>query len=419
MNTTGKIAKIIFISVLSIWFFGPVANSQFNYLDILDGEKKMTIPFQYEQGFIIVEIALNNALPLDFIFDTGAENTVLLDKFYAKLMGLPMREKVSIIGSDNSTVNVGYISRRVPFSFVNGGSFEADIVVLEEQKIDFNNIIGRKIDGIIGGNVLLGSVFEIDYKKQQLTFYNSTTFKPPARFHAEDIEVIRQRPFISASVLVADQRSDNLNLLMDTGAGLHFLLDELSDPSIQMPDSVIDGRIGEGLGGNLGGFLGNVEQFSLMDQEFENIPVYFQRKDTFEMGQLNLNKRNGIIGNIYWQRSIVIVDYAREKLYTKQYRRKKTNFRFNKSGLVIFAAGSTLEDYIIKYVSKGSAADEAGLLAGDVIISINSWPKQFLNLHYINKKLSDKEGEVVKIAVKRKGEKLNFKFELQSKKIRL
>ncbi len=419
MNTTGKIAKINCILIFITCFLGLRAHSQFNYVNILDGEEKLTIPFEYEQGFIIVELALNNALPLFFIFDTGAQNTVLLEKFYAELMGLPLNEQVSIIGSDNSTVNVGYISRRVPFSFLTGGSFEADIVVLEEQKIDFNNIIGRKIDGIIGGNVLFGSVFEIDFRKQELTFYNSSSFVPPRSFYEESIEIIRQRPFISASVLVGDKQSDELKLLMDTGAGLHFLLDELSDPSIQMPDSVVDGRIGEGLGGNLGGFLGNVEKLKLLGQDFDNIPVYFQRKDTFLFEELNTNRRNGIIGNIYWQRNRVIVDYAREKLYIKPYRRKKANFRFNKSGLVIFAAGSYLEDYIIKYVSQGSAAANAGLQAGDVIVSVNNWPKQFLNLGYINKKLSGKDGESIKIVVKRKGEKLTFNFKLKSRKIKI
>ncbi len=417
MKRFGKVIKIIgFLSIVCLANISKVAG-QFNCIDILNGKDKLTIPFEYVEGFIVIEIGLNNALPLHFIFDTGAENTILLEKFYAKLMGLSLTEKVKIIGSDNSSVSLGYISRRVPLSFKVGGPFIADILVLDEESIDFNNIIGRQIDGILGGNILTGSVVEIDYKKQQLTFYNSEKFNKPKRFHEEKIEIFNQRPFINAKVAISNETNSELKLLMDTGAGLHFLLDELSHPGISMPDSVIDGRIGDGLGGKLGGFLGNVEDFNILNDSYQNIPVYFQRKDSASLAISIANRRNGIIGNIYWQQNVVIIDYAREKLYTKQYRKKKKKFRFNKSGLVVFAVGNSLENYMVQYVAKGSAADLVGLKAGDVILSLNKWPNQFLNLQYINRKLSGKEGDTITIVVKRKGERLKFTFDLKNKKI--
>ncbi len=405
--------------LILLWGCSSVLMGQFNCIEILGGKEKISIPFEYKEGFIIVKIGLNNALPLNFIFDTGAENTVLLEKIYAKLMGLGLNEKINIIGADNSSLNVAYISRRVPLSFQVGGSFVTDILVLEENKIDFNNIIGEKIDGIIGGNVFVGAVIEIDYRKQLITFHKSETFLKPKKFHEERIEILRNRPFIKAEVSVSGRTEADLKLLMDTGAGLHLLIDEQSHPGVEMPDSVIDGRIGEGLGGNLGGFLGNVEKFNLMNEKYSNIPVYFQRMDP-EFLEISMeNRRNGIIGNIYWQSNKVIIDYARQKLYTKPYRKKKKKFRFNKSGLVVFAAGEDLEEYIIKYVAKGSPADRAGLKPGDLILSFNRVPSQFVSLHFINKKLSGDQGDTIRVRVKRRGDKLDFAFLLKSNKISL
>lgn len=419
MVRNGKIVKIFLFILFAICFFAPQLSAQFNYKEILGGERKIVIPFEYEEGFIIMEVALNNSLPLTFIFDTGAENTILLEKLYAQLMGLSLEEEVDVIGSDNKTVNIGYISRRVPLSFAEGGAFVTDILVLEDHTIDFTNIIGRKVDGIIGGNILMGSVFKIDYRRQELTFYDTKTFKKPNRFEEHDIEISRQRPFVKANVAIGDQEKSDLKLLVDTGAGLHFLLDELSHPEIQMPDSVVDGRIGEGLGGNLGGFLGNVNHFYLLNDQFSNVPVYFQRKDTMELPASVYKRRNGIVGNVYWARHRVIMDYSREKLYIKTYRKKKKKFRFNKSGIVVFATGTELEDFVVKYVAKGSSAELAGVKPGDLVLSLNNWPHQFMTLEYINKKLSGKEGELVKMMVKRKGERLKFSFRLKSNKIEL
>jgi membrane-associated protease RseP (regulator of RpoE activity) len=188
-------------------------------------------------------------------------------------------------------------------------------------------------------------------------------------------------------------------MLMDTGAGLHFLLEEDSHPTIMMPDSVLDGRIGSGLGGNLGGFLGNVAEFDLLNDEFRNIPVYFHRKDTSYLALLLDKQRNGIIGNIYWQNFKLVLDYSSQTLYMKPYRRKLKKFRFNKSGLVIFAVGRDFEEFIIKHVTPGSPADEAGLQSGDIVKSFNKIPISYLSLGQVNKRLSGNEGDKIKIKI--------------------
>ncbi|MGB3798181.1 MAG: hypothetical protein WA952_00120, partial [Lewinella sp.] len=48
-------------------------------MKVLGNYRQIEIPFDTENDFIVIPILLNNLIPLRFIVDTGAENTVLLD----------------------------------------------------------------------------------------------------------------------------------------------------------------------------------------------------------------------------------------------------------------------------------------------------------------------------------------------------
>ncbi|HOY18537.1 MAG TPA: hypothetical protein PLC89_14620, partial [Haliscomenobacter sp.] len=50
---------------------------QINDLVFLNGETHVDIPFDYENNFIVIKLMFNDIFPLKFIFDTGAENTIL------------------------------------------------------------------------------------------------------------------------------------------------------------------------------------------------------------------------------------------------------------------------------------------------------------------------------------------------------
>ena len=51
--------------------------------------EKVEIPFEYINGFIVVDIIFEKVLPLKFILDTGAENTILLKRTYTDLLKTP------------------------------------------------------------------------------------------------------------------------------------------------------------------------------------------------------------------------------------------------------------------------------------------------------------------------------------------
>jgi hypothetical protein len=65
-------------------------------------EDQIEIPFQYINGFIIVDIVFQKVMPLKFILDTGAGHTILLKREYAEILKIPYQKKIKLLGADMS-----------------------------------------------------------------------------------------------------------------------------------------------------------------------------------------------------------------------------------------------------------------------------------------------------------------------------
>lgn len=107
--------------------------SVLNKFDIIGRQKKIDIPFQYENHFILLRVLLQKSFPLNFIFDTGAENTLLLKKEYSDLLGLKYDRRIKLLGSDHTEEMYALITRGIGFSFSPTVSYSQDILVLEQD----------------------------------------------------------------------------------------------------------------------------------------------------------------------------------------------------------------------------------------------------------------------------------------------
>lgn len=78
------------------------ANSVFQSNRTPRWKKKATIPFRYIHNFIIVEARIYGIIPLQFIFDTGAEHIILFKREYTDLLQVPYDRRIPVLGSDMS-----------------------------------------------------------------------------------------------------------------------------------------------------------------------------------------------------------------------------------------------------------------------------------------------------------------------------
>lgn len=390
------------------------ASSQIIGLDLLDRNGKAEVPFSLEQGFIIVEVWLNGIIPLKMIFDTGAENTILFDKEIAQILGIEFERQIPIIGSDLDSVLIANISRNVVTRLVGCNTVMRDIIVLQDNTLLLKEKLGTEINGIIGGSYFANLVMEINYKKNKIYFTHPNQFKPPSKnYHKFKLNVVSNKPYVKGSISISGEQKKMVNLLVDTGASLPFLIHTNTDSTLVLPERVMVGNVGFGLSGAIYGYRGKSNLFELGDLRFNQIVTSFQDllfdeiADNFEL------IRNGIIGNTLLSRFNMIIDYTNEYLYLKPGKKYNEDFSFDKSGITIFAVGPQLNQYYVVAVIKDSPADLAGVRPGDLITKVGRKKAKRFTLSRITDKFTKKEGKKIKLTLKRGTQEFAITFQLK------
>lgn len=380
------------------------------------GDKKTSIPFQFENGFIIIDVMFNRFLPQRYIVDTGAEHTILFDKEVTDILQIPYERELSILGSDMSMQMSAHICRRIPLGISEKSIVYRDILVLNEDYLHIRQTNGIDVDGIIGGDFFRGLVVELDFKKGKINLFHPDKYTPSKEMSHHDITIKEHKPYFLTSFLSSDPAQKDtikLNMLIDSGAAITFMLFVNSDPIIALPEKTIPGYLGQGLGGELLGLIGKVRYLGIDEYQFEQTITYFQAIDSLVV-DINEVDRSGIIGNLVLSRfEKVAVDYTYSKLYLKPSKNYNEAFEYDKSGLNIFAIGPNLDQYFIQSIIVGSPADNAGILPGDIITRIGCWSTKWYSLESISNKLSGKVGKKIKLTIKRDEEKIKKQFILK------
>lgn len=395
-------------------FYSVSGFCQMQDLVIYKNLRKIDVPFEYSNHFIIVKLIFNDVFPLKFIVDTGAEHTILTKREISDLMQVNYQRRFPIMGADMKTELFAYLATGVRLKISNMYFTNNAILVLEEDYFKFEESAGMDIHGILGADILKRFVIKIDYGRRVITFYDPSVFKKPDGKSMQLNTVFRRnKPYLFADIKMDNDHHLQTKLLMDTGASLALLLHTNTDLKITVPPNVVRTNIGMGLGGTIEGFVGRITSLELNAQwplnavitNFQDIGVI---PDTsFLYG------RHGIVGNQALNRFVVTIDYPREKVYIEPGKLYKQKFTYDKSGLSLVSSGPNLTNFVVTFVVEGSPAEQAGLQKGDEIKSINGIPSNFLSLQEVLLKLHKKSGKNVKIIVRRNGQRMKFEFKLR------
>ena len=381
---------------------------------LAEGQKKVQIPIEVNNNLVIVPVVLNDALPLKFILDTGVRTAILTQKTFSDILNLAYSRKYTISGPGGEKLVDAYVTNNVSLELPGVRGRGHALLVLEQDYLELRNYLGTDVHGILGYELFSRFIVELDYEKKILTLMVPDKFRKKRKYQTVPIRIEDTKPYATTPVVLEDGTSINAKLLMDSGASHGLMLETTSDPRIKVPNNVVSSVIGRGLGGEIVGKVGRIKSISLANYKLNSVIANFPDPNSY-LDSLKTGNifRHGAIGGEILSRFTIIFNFPKEEVYLKKNSAFKKAFHYNLSGITIKAKGSRLNVFEVTEIRSQSAGDKAGILTGDVILSINGVATQNLDLNIVNGFFNSKPGKKIRLEISRKGERMKKEFALE------
>ncbi len=353
------------------------------------------VPFELEEHLVWLPVRVNGSGPFTFLLDSAAQFTVLDSSVAARLGIAPSQQGVS--QGSGGAVSVG-LARNVTVA-LGGRRLAVDPVVL--QPLDFIHTgVGRAADGIIGAELFLRHVVEIDYTGLGVTLSDPNGYVYAGRGKPLPLTLWQGRvPLVPAALALPGRTPIEGTFQVDTGSAQVLTLcapfvdrNHLLDI---VPKTIPSSSMG--VGGESPDLVGRLEGFRLGSRLLPAPIVRFSRAIR---GVFAMDAFAGNIGGELLSRFTVVFDYARQRIYLEPNARLTDPFLYNMSGIPLELEDPRGTAFAVRGVTPGSPAAEAGLQVGDAITGIDGRPAAEYRLSSVRRMFKE-EGREVTLRVRR------------------
>jgi len=435
----------LILAVLSVFIFPAFSSAQSGF-QLEANKKKVVIPFQLINNLIFIPINVNG-VALNFLLDTGVEETILLsldDKeevsFFnvkkIKLSGLGNNEPIEGLKSTNNVLSTnGFIDKN------------HNLYVVLDQSFNFSSHVGIPVNGIIGYHFFKNHLIEINYDRKKIIIHEKSdkiNKKIQKKFTAFPITIEKNKPYVVTDIEITNHTFP-AKLLLDLGNSDALWLFQNKERNIKVPNKNFEDYLGKGFSGDIHGNRARISKLKMNEFQFTNPIIAFP--DSVSIKSVTMvTERAGSIGGEIFKRFSVIFDYPDHKIFLRKGNHYSAKFDYNMSGIELQNEGlqwiketvplqmmeNTFDSsgektvnrfkynfvlkpvYTIANIRKNAPADLCGLQKGDVIISINGVTGYKYSLQQINELLKSEEGKWLHFEIERNGQILKFKFQLKS-----
>ncbi|GGZ19815.1 hypothetical protein GCM10007049_10460 [Echinicola pacifica] len=394
--------KNILIPLFFILNLGNLSLAQVPGFYMKEEKNSAIIPFLKNNNLIIVPVVLNGSKnAYNFLVDTGVKSNILFSKSIGDSLNMNYTRTLNLMGADGNTVLTALVS---PHNNLDMGEVEGRlqaILVLQEDFLELERVIGIPIHGIIGYEFFKFNPVKINYDMAQITFYNHDKMKwKPFGYRKINLTFNNYKPYVKSHIVQSNGVDLTGSLLIDTGANHGLLLNRETRPDISLPQKRIETDLGRSLGGDLFGFAGRVHKYKLGTMTFRRVITSYPEETEFSNIIIE-SGRMGSLGSDILARLSIIIDYTRGRMFYKKGADFHQAFEYDMSGLKIRMTSLSEKRYYISNVQEKSPASAANFKEGDEILSINLLPIGYWELSEINDLLKSEEGDDVWFTIRR------------------
>ena len=330
-----------------------------------------TLPFEMSGSYAVVKMSINGSEPLSFIFDTGVRNTIITHIDDNTNVSLNPGREVPVVGLGSGLDVKGLLSDGNDLKLGKLSMNNRMVMVLEEDVLHLSELNGRKINGLIGVDVLREYVVEVNYTRRKLIFYDTASFQPPENFATRDLIIENNKLYLPMTLFDSSMKLRTIKMFIDTGALLNAWFLTVNNNADESKGPKVYARIGSGFGGDVNGYLTRIPRICLEEYCFENPIVAFP--DSAVVAEvIKRSDRDGTIGSELLSRFNLLFDLQRKKLHFKANSFFNAPFVYNIAGMELMQAQALFPGYEVSAVWKDSPADKAGIRVGDQLIGINT-----------------------------------------------
>jgi hypothetical protein len=187
-------------------------------------------------GLVILRGRVNGKADVDFILDTGAPVTVLIDGARTAALGLDSSKARRLGDADNPAAPIGDIQDGYTLALGPVTFSQLTAVVVPQKTMPCREKFDEiGFGGVIGADLFRRFVVEIDPGARRVRLHEPAAWTAPQGAAPIPMAIRAGHPFVEARITLADGRTVDSRMNVDTGLNRTLTIAAGSHPSLAMP----------------------------------------------------------------------------------------------------------------------------------------------------------------------------------------